>query len=143
MRDSDKLRNPGQIDDRPNYLRRSASIIRSDFAIREYDGGAKNNVSKRNLVGADISLAPYSRGPEIRPTYDIRNRHVHLRRVGYGYYSERFYENVARAAIPHECRIDRIQTHMISLCENELASLQHKFNHVWETIAIDIFPRSG
>ena len=28
---------------------------------------------------------------------------------------------------------------MISLCENELASLQPKFNHVWEAIAIDIF----
>ena len=28
---------------------------------------------------------------------------------------------------------------MISICENELASLQPKFNHVWEAIAIAIF----
>ena len=38
-----------------------------------------------------------------------------------------------------ECRIDRIQTHMISLCGNELALLQPKFNHVWGAIIIDIF----
>ena len=139
LHDSDKIASPGGVPDRPNYLRRSAAIIRVEFAIREYDGCAKNNVSKRNLVDADIRLTQYASGPEIRPTYDIRSRKVHLRRVGYGYYSECFYTNVARAAMLHECTIDRIQTHMISLCENELASLQPKFNHVWEAILIDIF----
>ena len=41
FRDSDKLPNPGQIDGRPNYLRRSASTIRADFGINRYGGNVK------------------------------------------------------------------------------------------------------
>ena len=40
-----------------------------------------------------------------------------------------------------ERRVERIQTHMVSLRENELASLQPKFIHVWEAIPIDIYSR--
>ena len=95
-----------------------------------------------NLVDRHIRLAQYTRGPEIRSLCDIRHRNVRLRRVGYGYYSECFYTDVARAAMRHECRIERIQTHMLSICENELASLQPKFIHVWEAILVDIFSRA-
>ena len=62
LRDSDKLINLGEIDDRLNYLRRSASTIRSDFATPEYDGDVKNNAAKRNHVDIDIRIAQYTRG---------------------------------------------------------------------------------
>ena len=126
----------GKTDNHPNYLRRSASQIRADSAAI----GQAVTV-KMNLVDRHIRLAQYTRGPEIRSLYGIRHCNVRLRRVGYGYYSECFYTDVARAAMRHECRIERVQTHMISICENELASLHPKFIHVWEAILIVIFSR--
>ena len=88
LHDSDKISNPGRIGDRPNYLRRSASIIRANFGQSDYGGEVTDNLSRRNLIDKDIRLAQYSMGPEIQSTCDIRNRNVHLHSVGYGYYSE-------------------------------------------------------
>ena len=62
MRDSDKLINPGEIDARRNYLRRSASTIRADFEINGYNGDAKNNASMGNLADTDIRSTQYARG---------------------------------------------------------------------------------
>ena len=61
------------------------------------------------------------------------------RRLGYGYYSEGFYNEVARSALANEGGIDKIQNEMMRICADELTSLQPKYIHVWEAILFDIF----
>ena len=39
----------------------------------------------------------------------------------------------------HECRIERVVLRMVDICDDELASLVPKFNHVWGAVMVDIF----
>ena len=65
------------------------------------------------------------------------------RRLGYGYYSEGFYNEVARAAMANEGRIDNIQNEMMRICANDLSSMQPKYIHVWVAILFDVFSSTG
>ena len=92
---------------KPTYLRRSASIIRGAVAAPEFTEPEVLGLARRNLVGGNIRMAQYASGPKLHMASDLRNRRFPLRRIGYGYYSQCFYNNVAKACMLHECRIER------------------------------------
>ena len=62
-----------------------------------------------------------------------------FRQAGYGFYSECFYGEVAKIAIDHEARIDKVQEQMLRLCKNEIGPMRPKYVEVWESILCDIF----
>ena len=61
------------------------------------------------------------------------------RRLGYGYYPEGFYNEVARSALANEGGLDKIQNEMMRICANELSSMQPKYIHVWGAILFGVF----
>ena len=121
----------------PNYLRRSANIIRADIILGE--PGAEYCFASTNLIDRDIRLVQYADGPSFRTLNYVRDAGCSYRKRGFGYFSEGFYKAASKIALCNEGRIEQVQEQMAGLCTNELASLQPKFLLVWEDILCDIF----
>ena len=69
----------------------------------------------------------------------IDGAHLEPRIYAYGFYSDGFYNEVARAALANDGRIDSVQNAMMRLCANELSLLHPKYIHVWGSILFDVF----
>ena len=139
--DNDVLCEGDDFTPMPNYLRRSADIIRGQISKNSPE--AVVDLGANNLIDRDIRLIQFAFGPEFRHVGYIRQNENSFRTLGYNIYSEAFYNQVFRSALSHQGRIDRIQSQMDDICANELGSLQPKFIHVWEAVLFDIFYSPG
>ena len=125
----------------PNYLRRSAALIREQ--VLTASPGASGEMASINMIDKMVRLVQYAEGPEFRHVDFIRRERNMFRALGYSFYSESFYDAVYRLATEEQGRVGKIQAIMQSKCRGELGSLQPKFIHVWEAILFDIFYSDG
>ena len=69
----------------------------------------------------------------------VRDGFAKCRRVGYGYQSADYYNDVSRFAADRMGRVDHVRVQMVGLCKNKLSSLRPKFVAVLESITCDVF----
>ena len=135
--DNDMMSSKKIASSSPNYLKRSALIIRDGVLL--HSPVVEEALSPSNLIGRDIRVIHFRRGPELRHIDFAIQEACSFRRLGFNYYDATFYNSVYTLALTNQGRADRIKDEMSILCENELASLLPQFIHVWESILFDIF----
>ena len=89
-----------------NYLRRSSDIIRSDVALC-------SDVSDLDMdalipVGSALRIAHRSTGPVFFRVDYLDSGAERFRRLGYWIYSEDFYNELARLALDHQGRVQKV-----------------------------------
>ena len=127
----------------PNYMRRSSEIIRLQVEVGL--SGQPYPIDRGNLIGRGIRLAQYASVPSFRVMDYIRSNSPKYRIVGYGYYSECFYDNASKIAFDHDESAEIAQGDLVGRCGNAPGSMRPKFSRAREAIIMDISqsPRMG
>ena len=105
MYDNDSFATPvgAAFNPQPNYLRRSAELIRAKVLTDPPD--ASEEMAPTNLIDRKIRLIQYVGGPEFRHVGFIRRERCRFRASGCNFYSESFYGEVRRNAIDVQGRV--------------------------------------
>ena len=100
--DNDSFANPvgTPFNPQPNYLRRSADLIREQVLFDS--PGACGEMASTNMIDKKVRMVQYADCPEFRHVdYIYRERNL-FRASGYNFYSESFYDAVYRLAIEEQ-----------------------------------------
>ena len=124
-----------------SYLVRSADIIRSGVSLRI--DVSDLNTDSSTPVDSVVRIAQRAAGPVFLRVGYLDSASERFRRLGYGIYSDDFYNEVARHAMGHQGLVQKVQGEMGNLRKNGLAALRPKFIEVWEAIMRDIPPTLG
>ena len=120
-----------------NYPRGSADIIRSGVSL--FSDVSDLDMDALTPVGSVLRIAQRASWPVFLQIDYLDSGFDRFRRLGYGIYSEDFYNEVDRLALDHQGRVQKVQGKMRNLRKNGLSALRPKFIEVWEAIACDIF----